>query len=163
MDTWALVSTSPFYRHTELYTIRSAPTGNVRVGDWRTEPLVVLRGPISLRVANSRSAFDSAAHFHGGETTNLTLPTAISANSLVYLGPDLVLARFTLKGIFGERFIPSTFDTSEREKAPMSPCARHKRLLVPEGHETAVRNFTAGPQPMTRVGQQHLVDRHQAT
>jgi hypothetical protein len=59
-----------------------------------------------LLIANSRSTFDSAAHIYGGETTDLTLPPAIPADSLVYFGPDLVFARLTLYGIFSECFIP---------------------------------------------------------
>ena len=58
-----------------------------------------------LLIANSRSTFETAAHFNGGETASLTLPAAMPAHSLVYLGPDLVLARFTFKGILGECFI----------------------------------------------------------
>jgi len=57
--------------------------------------LGVKHGPISLLIANPRPTFDSAARFHCGKTTNLTFPAAIPADSLVYLGPNLVLARFT--------------------------------------------------------------------
>jgi len=77
--------------------------------------LGVKSGSISLLIANSRSTFDSAAHFYGGETTNLTLRAAIPADSLVYLGPDLVLARFTFKEIFSECLILSTMDTSKHD------------------------------------------------
>jgi hypothetical protein len=87
--------------------------------------------PISLLVADSRSAFDSAAHIYGGEATNFTLPAAIPAYSLVHLGSDLVLARLTFNGIFSECFIPSTIDTSKRQKAPVGLCVCHKRLLAP--------------------------------
>lgn len=115
--------------------------------------LAVKRGPISLLIANSRSTFDSVAHFYGGETTNLTLPAAIPADSLVYLGPDLVLKRFTFKGIFSECFILSTIDTSKHEKAPVGLRVRHKRLLAPEEHGATVSNFTEGLRPTTGVGQ----------
>ena len=81
--------------------------------------------PISLLVADSRSAFDSAAHIYGGEATNFTLPAAIPAYSLVYLGPDLVLARLTFNGIFSECFIPPTIDTSKHDNAPVVLCIRH--------------------------------------
>ena len=114
--------------------------------------LAVKRGPISLLIANSRSTFDSAAHFYGGETTNLTLRAAIPADSLVYLGPDLVLAWFTFKGIFSECLIPSTIDTSKHDKAPVGLCVRHKRLLAPEEHGATVSNFTEDLRPTTGVG-----------
>ena len=67
--------------------------------------LAVICGPISLLIADSRSAFDSATHFYGGETTNLTLPATISADSVVCLGSDLVLAWCNLKRIFRVCFI----------------------------------------------------------
>ena len=98
----------------------------------------------ALLIANSRSTFDSGAHFYCGETTSLTLPAAIPAYSLVYLGPDLVLARFTFKGIFSVCFIPSTMDTSKREKAPVGLCGGHKGLLAPGGHGATVSSFTEG-------------------
>ena len=79
-----------------------------------------------MLITNSRSTFDSAAYIYGGETTNLTLPAAIPADSLEYLGSDLVLIRLSFKAIFGERFIPSTIDTSKHDKAPVVLCVRHK-------------------------------------
>jgi len=102
----------------------------MKVNSGELSRLGVKRGPISLFIAHSRSTFDSAAHIYGGETTNLTLPPAIPADSLVYFGPDLVLARWTLYGIFSECFIPSTIDTSKRDKAPVGLCIRHRRLLA---------------------------------
>ena len=81
-----------------------------------------------LLVANSRSTFDTAAHFNGGETASLTLPAAIPAHRLVHLGPDLVLARFTFKGIFSECFIPSTTDTSKYDEAPVGLCVRREQI-----------------------------------
>jgi hypothetical protein len=79
-----------------------------------------------LLIANSRSAFDSAAHIYGGETTNLTLPATISADSLEYLVSDLVLTGLTFNGIFSQGFIPSTIDTSKHDKAPVGFCFGHK-------------------------------------
>jgi hypothetical protein len=127
----------------------------MKVNSGELSRLGVKRGPISLLIANSRSTFDSAAHFYGGETTNLTLPPAIPADSLVYFGPDLVLARWTLYGIFSECFIPSTIDTSKRDKAPVGLCIRHRRLLALEEHGATVSNFTEGLRPTTGAGQQH--------
>lgn len=114
---------------------------------------MVSRGPISLLIANSRSTFDSAARFHGGETTNLTLPAAIPADSLVDLAPDLVFPGLTFKGIFSERFIPSTTDTSKHDKAPVGLCVRHEDTLAAEELRATVSNFTKGLQPTTGVGQ----------
>jgi len=120
---------------------------------WCSASLAVKRGPISLLISNPRSTFDSAAHFYSGDTTNVTLPAAMPADGVVYLGPNLVLARFTFKGIFSVCFIPSTIDTSKSEKAPVRLCVRHKRLLAPGGHGATVRNFTEGLRPTTGVGQ----------
>jgi len=76
-------------------------------------------GTISFPTANSRSTFDSAAHFYRRETASLTLPTAVPADSLVCLGPNLLLAKFTRRGFFSECFIPSTIDTSKHDKTPI--------------------------------------------
>jgi hypothetical protein len=84
----------------------------------------------------------------------------MSADSLVYLGPDLVLARFPFKGIFSVCFIPSTMDTSKREKAPVGLGVGHKRLRAPEQHGATVRNFTAGLLPTRGAGlRRHAVRR----
>lgn len=115
-----------------------------------------------MLIANSRSTFDTVAHFYGGEPTNLTLPAAMPADSLVYLGPDLVPARFTFKGVFSECFIPSTIDTSKHEKAPVGLCVRHKRFLAPEEHGATVSNFTEGLRPTTGVGQRRQAVRRRA-
>jgi hypothetical protein len=96
--------------------------------------LAVKRGPISLLIANSRSTFDSAVNSYGGEAANLALPATRRTANLVYPGPDLVLVRLTFKGIFSGCFIPSTIDTSKRQKAPVGLCVCHKRLLAPGGH-----------------------------
>ena len=118
--------------------------------------LRVKPGPISLLIANPRPAFDAAAHFHCRETTNLTLPAAIPADSLVYLRPNLVLARFALKGIFSECFIPSTTGTSKHDKTPVGPYICHKSLLR---NRAIVSNLTWSLRPTTGVGQRHLAGR----
>ena len=105
-------------------------------------------GAISFPSANPCSTFDSAAHFYGGDTTSLTLPAAVPADSLVCLGPNLLLARFNFRGFFSECFIPSTTDTSEHDKTPVDLCVRHNGPLAPEEYGA---NLTVGFRPTTRV------------
>ena len=93
--------------------------------------VTVKYGAISFLSANPRSTFDSAPHFYGGDTTSLTLPAAVPADSLVCLGSNLLPARFNWRGFFSECFIPSTTDTSEHDKTPVDLCARHNRPLFP--------------------------------
>jgi hypothetical protein len=115
--------------------------------------LAVTHRPVSFLVANSSSTFDSAAHFYRGETAGLTLPTAIPADRLVCLGPNLIFARFKRRGFFSKRFIPSATDTSKHDKTPVLARVRHKKLLASEEHGATVRNFTQGLPPAKRVGQ----------
>jgi len=110
--------------------------------------VTVKHGRISFLSANPRSTFDSAAHFYGGDTTSLTLPAAIPADSLVCLGPNLLLARFNCRGFFGECFIPSTTDTSEHNKTPIDLLVGHNRPLAPEEYGA---NLTVGFRPTTGV------------
>jgi hypothetical protein len=77
-------------------------------------------GVISFLSANPRSAFDSTAHFYGGDTTSLTLPAAVPADSLVCLGPNLLFVRFNCRRFFSECFIFSTTHTPEHNKTPVA-------------------------------------------
>src|SRR6516164_1119985 len=79
-------------------------------------------------IANCRSTFDAAAHFYRGDTTSFALPAAVPADSLVCIGPNLILTRFNCTGFFSECFIFSATDTSKDDKAPVALCLRHKEL-----------------------------------
>src|SRR6516165_6214710 len=98
--------------------------------------VTVKYGAISFLSANPRSTFDSAPHFYGGNTTSLTLPTAVSTDGLVRLGSNLLLTRFNCRGFFSECFIPSTIHTSEYDNAPVTFCVRHNLPLAPEEYGT---------------------------
>jgi hypothetical protein len=109
-------------------------------------------GAISFLSANPRSTFDSTAHFDGGDTTSLTLPAAVPADSLVCLGPNLLFVRLNCRGFFGECFILSTTYTPEHHKTPVPFCVRHNRPLAAAACEA---NLTASFQPTIRVEPRH--------
>ena len=76
--------------------------------------------------ANCPSTFDAAAHFYRGNTMSFALPAAMPAESLVCLGPNLILTRFNCTGFFSECFISSATDTSKDDKTPVALCLRHR-------------------------------------
>jgi hypothetical protein len=48
---------------------------------------------------------------------SFALPAAVPADSLVCLGPNLILTRFNCTGLFSECFISSATDTSKFSRA----------------------------------------------
>ena len=57
---------------------------------------------------------------------SFSLPAAVPADSLVCLGPNLILTRFNCTGFFSECFISSATDTSKDDKTPVALCLHHK-------------------------------------
>jgi len=72
---------------------------------------------------------------------SFALPAAVPADSLVCLGPNLILTRFNCTGFFSECFISSATDTSKHDKTPVARCLRHKRLQSPVEHGATVCNL----------------------
>jgi hypothetical protein len=49
----------------------------------------------------------------------------VATDSVVIIGPNLILAGFNVRRFFSEGFIPSATDTSKYDQTPVALCVRH--------------------------------------
>jgi hypothetical protein len=65
----------------------------------------------------------------GGYAASVPLPTARSANHLIYPFSDLLLAQNAIRRMVGEYLVLATIDAAERQNVPVGLSACHRKTL----------------------------------